>query len=176
MASRLSSSLAPAIPLPRLPPTALVIGYGNTLRSDDGAGVIAATRLAEQASTLQQAPRVIAAQQLTPDLAENIASAAQVVFVDAYAADQRDAGLRVESLSRGDTQPSAALDHHADPAALLQLADNVYGKRPTAWVVGIPAFNFDIGESVSPATLHRIDEAVALLGGRAAMAGKGGTG
>ncbi len=166
MASRLSSSLAPAIPLPRLPPTALVIGYGNTLRSDDGAGVIAATRLAEQASTLQQAPRVIAAQQLTPDLAENIASAAQVVFVDAYAADQRDAGLRVESLSRGDTQPSAALDHHADPAALLRLADRLYGKRPTAWVIGIPAFRFDIGESASPATLHRIDEAVALLGGQ----------
>ena len=154
------------MPLPRLPPTALVIGYGNTLRSDDGAGVIAATRLAEQASTLQQAPRVIAAQQLTPDLAENIASAAQVVFVDAYAADQRDAGLRVESLSRGDTQPSAALDHHADPAALLRLADRLYGKRPTAGVLGIPAFRFDIGESVSPATLHRIDEAVALLGGQ----------
>ena len=60
--------------------------------------------------------------------------------------------------------------------ALLRLADRLYGKRPDAWVVGIPAFNFDIGESVSPATLHRIDEAVALLGGRAAMAGKGGAG
>ena len=73
MASRLSSSLAPAILLPRLPPTALVIGYGNTLRSDDGAGVIAATRLAEKSSTHQ----VIAVQQLTPHLAENIASAAR---------------------------------------------------------------------------------------------------
>lgn len=145
-----------------LPESTLVIGYGNVLRSDDGAGVIAATRLAEQSSTRQ----VIAVQQLTPDLAENIASAAEVVFVDAYAADQRDAGLRVESLSRGDTQPSAALDHHADPAALLRLADRLYGKRPTAWVIGIPAFRFDIGESVSPATLHRIDEAVALLGGQ----------
>ena len=155
-----------------LPESTLVIGYGNVLRSDDGAGVIAATRLAEQSSP----PRVIAAQQLTPDLAENIASAAQVVFVDAYAADQRDAGLRVARIANGAIQPAPVLDHHADPAVLLRLADNVYGKRPTAWVVGIPAFNFDIGESVSPATLHRIDEAVALLGGQAAMAGKGGAG
>ncbi len=162
----------PAAVLP-LHPSTLVIGYGNTLRSDDGAGVIVATQLAEQSSP----PRVIAAQQLTPDLAESIASAAQVVFVDAYAADQSDAGLRVARIANGEIQPAPALDHHADPAALLQLADNVYGKRPTAWVVGIPAFNFDIGESVSPATKRRIEEAVALLGGQtAAPSGTRGSG
>ena len=144
-----------------LPESTLVIGYGNVLRSDDGAGVIAATRLAEQSSP----PRVIAAQQLTPDMAESIASAAQVVFVDAYAADRRDAGLRVERIASGDIQPAPALDHHADRAALLRLADRLYGKRPDAWVVGIPAFRFDIGESVSPATARRIDEAVELLVG-----------
>ena len=98
-----------------------IIGCGNPVRSDDGAGVIAATRLAEQASTLQQAPRVIAAQQLTPDLAENIASAAQVVFVDAYAADQRDAVLHVERIASGDIHPAPALDHHADPAAAVEV-------------------------------------------------------
>ena len=163
-----------------LPPAELVIGYGNTLRSDDGAGVIVATRVAEQSPEWRKSPEVIVTRQLTPDLAESIASAAQVVFVDAYAADQRDAGLRIERLSNGDTQAASALDHHADPAALLGLADRVFGKQPDAWVVGIPAFNFDIGESVSPATLRCIDEAVALLGGRAAAEpgtpSKGGTG
>lgn len=159
-------------------PTALVIGYGNTLRSDDGAGVIVATQVAELSPASRQAPEVIVTHQLTPDLAESIASAAQVVFVDAYAADQRDAGLRIERLSNADAQPASALDHHSDPAALLSLVDRVFGKRPEAWVVGIPAFRFEIGESVSPATARRIDEAVALLGGRAAAAsgttGKGG--
>lgn len=139
----------------------LVIGYGNDLRSDDGAGIHAATRLAEQSAQ----PRVIMARQLTPDLAEDIATAAQVVFVDAYAALEHDAQLRIDKISGDDSHNSSALGHHGDPEELMQLADQLFGKTPDAWVVGIPAFSFDAGETISPETLHRIDEAVALIGG-----------
>ena len=51
-------------------PTRLIIGYGNDLRSDDGAGIRAATMIAAR----DLAARVIACQQLTPELADDIAA------------------------------------------------------------------------------------------------------
>ena len=58
----------------------LVIGYGNTLRSDDGVGAKVAAAVAELAL-----PGVVALvlHQLTPELAETISEARAVVFVDA---------------------------------------------------------------------------------------------
>jgi len=150
---------APAAPLN----STLVIGFGNGLRSDDGAGICAATLVAEQSPTL----RVIATPQLTPDLAEDIASAAQLVFLDAYAAPEAGASLRVERVCGDGAGGASAVAHHASPAALVQLAKAIFGAAPDAWVVGIPAFSFAAGEVISPGTLHSIDEAVALIGGRA---------
>ena len=141
----------------------VVIGYGNDLRSDDGAGIRVATRLAAQLPQSQ----VIVTHQLTPDLAEDIATATQVIFVDAYVAHGHEAQLRIDKISDDNIFNPAAMGHHGDPEGLMHLADQLYGKSPDAWVVGIPAFSFDAGETISPETLHRIDEAVALIGGRA---------
>ncbi len=139
----------------------LVIGYGNDLRSDDGAGIRAATMIAAQ---LPQA-RVIISHQLTPDLAVDIATADQVVFVDAYAAHKAGAKLRIAKIP-GDAAGSASalLAHHCDPANLVGLAGRLFGRVPDAWVMGIPAYCFDTGENISPETSRRIDEAVALFG------------
>ena len=141
----------------------LIIGFGNGLRSDDGAGIRAATLIAEQSPTL----RVIATQQLTPDLAEDIASATQLVFLDAYAAPEAGASLRVERVFGDGVGSASAVAHHASPAALAQLAKAVFGTAPEVWIVGIPAYSFAAGEVISPGTLHSIDEAVALIGRRA---------
>ena len=141
----------------------VVIGYGNDLRSDDGAGIHVATRLAAQ---LPQS-LVIVTHQLTPDLAEDIATAEQVIFVDAYAAHESNARLRIDKISGDDSYNPSALGHHGAPQGLMHLAHQLFGKTPDAWVVGIPAFCFDAGETISPETLHRINEAVALIEGRA---------
>ena len=138
--------------------TRLIIGYGNDLRSDDGAGIRAATMIAAR----DLAARVIACQQLTPELVDDIAAAAQVVFIDAYAADERGARLRIERIGNGDM--SRAQGHRGDPAALLDLARRLNGRAPEAWVVGIPAYCFDAGEAISRATAQRIDEVVAWFG------------
>src|SRR5262249_51109422 len=58
----------------------LVIGYGNELRGDDGVGPAAARAVAAWAEPCVQA---IATHQLTPELADAIAGAEEVVFVDA---------------------------------------------------------------------------------------------
>lgn len=160
MANDLSPRLSARMPFPS---EALVIGYGNDLRSDDGAGVRVAKILAARSPQSQ----VIIARQLTPDLADDIATAAQVVFVDAYAARKNDAKLRIDKISDDHPCTASALGHHGDPAGLMHLADELFGKTPDAWVVGIPAFSFAAGETISPETLRGISEAVALIGGRA---------
>ena len=48
----------------------LVIGYGNTLRGDDGVGVLVADAL----EGWNQAVRTLSVQQLTPELAADIES------------------------------------------------------------------------------------------------------
>ncbi|MBS1229789.1 MAG: hydrogenase maturation protease [Proteobacteria bacterium] len=136
----------------------LIIGYGNALRGDDGAGIRAATMIAARDSPI----RVIVTHQLTPELAEDIARAAQVVFVDAYAAKEPGAKLRIERIGADDAH--SVPGHHGDPARLLALVGRLGGSVPDAWVVGIPAFRFATGETISPETAQRIDEAVALFG------------
>ena len=66
----------------RSPPdgTILVIGYGNTLRSDDGVGPRVAMAVA---SREWPGFNAIAVQQLTPELAEPLAAAELAIFVDA---------------------------------------------------------------------------------------------
>jgi hypothetical protein len=63
--------------------TVLVIGYGNTLRGDDGVGYQVAETVAEW-----QLPQVrsIAVHQLLPELAADIAEVDLVIFVDAVVA------------------------------------------------------------------------------------------
>ena len=138
----------------------LVIGYGNDLRGDDGAGVRAAARIAAQEPQTQ----VIIRHQLTPDLASDVALATQVVFIDAYAAERRGAALRIERIFGGGAQGSGSpLVHHGQPAQLLSLARRLFGCFPEAWALGIPAFCFDAGETLSAETALRVDQAVALL-------------
>ncbi len=149
--------------LSTVPPTTLVIGYGNDLRSDDAAGVRAAGLLAEQ----HREHRTIVVRQLTPELAADIAMADRVVFLDAYPAEQDGASLRVERVRETADGHDSPFGHRSDPESLVRLAHYLFGTAPEAWVVGIPAFRFDAGEAISPTTSHWIDEAVGLIEGSA---------
>lgn len=145
------------------PGATLVIGYGNGLRSDDAAGLRVAGRLAG----LAPEHRSIVTQQLTPDLAADIAQAERVVFVDAYPAERDGAPLRVEKVPADGDGRTSPLGHRSDPASLVGLARRLFGATPEAWVVGVPAYCFDAGEAISPLTSFWIDEAVALIEGSA---------
>src|SRR5919198_4121190 len=61
----------------------LVVGYGSSLRGDDGLGWHAAALLA--ADPRLAGAEVLARHQLTPELAEDVSRAALVVLVDARA-------------------------------------------------------------------------------------------
>lgn len=61
---------------------AIIVGFGNTLRGDDGLGQAVAAVLA---AAPPEGADVLACHQLTPELAEQLAAAALAVFVDAAA-------------------------------------------------------------------------------------------
>jgi hydrogenase maturation protease len=122
---------------------AVVIGYGNTLRGDDGVG----PRVAE-AVAAQELPgvRTLAVPQLTPELAEVLAGARLAVFVDARA---NPAGGDVEVLRVQAARGPESVGHTSDPGVLLALTEAVYGAHPPAWLVRIPAMSFPFGAGLS---------------------------
>ena len=140
------------------PEALLVIAYGNELRGDDGAAIHAAARITERWPEL----RVIVVRQLVPELANDIAMAARVIFIDAYAAVDRSAPLRVERLLSWAANCASPIGHRGDPALLLALCARLFDRAPETWVVGIPAFDCAAGTVISPASLRRIDDAVAF--------------
>src|SRR5687767_689222 len=104
----------------------LIIGYGNTLRGDDGVG----PRVAEAVENLHLPNvRTLICHQLSPEHADPISRADAVVFVDAAVDAQKDVQLR--PLEPGDS--SQLMAHAADPRTMLALARDVFGRAPRAW-------------------------------------------
>jgi hydrogenase maturation protease len=128
---------------PPKPSTLLVIGYGNSLRSDDGVG----PRVAEAIAELHL-PNVetLICPQLTPELAEPVSRAGRALFVDAAVDRPRQVQLR-RTLPADSGQIMA---HAADPNIILALARDVFGNAPEAWWLTIPIEQLGIGEELSP--------------------------
>ncbi|HEV2208022.1 MAG TPA: hydrogenase maturation protease [Verrucomicrobiae bacterium] len=121
----------------------LLIGYGNTLRSDDGVG----PKLAEAAAGLGlPGLETLVCALLTPELAEPISRADRVVFVDAAVAGS--AGVELREISPA--QSSQLMAHAAEPRTMLALARDVFGHAPFAWLLTIPVENMELGETLSP--------------------------
>ena len=131
----------------------LVLGIGNSLRRDDGIGP-AVVRALQQ----RQLPnaQLLVVHQLTPELAEDMAAADQVVFVDA--------ALGTPSLRMAPVEPAASaaqpLVHFADPASLVAFTQQQFGHAPRAWVVGVPAYDLGYGEGFSTETQAQMNAAI----------------
>lgn len=131
----------------------LVIGYGNDLRRDDGLGPRIAHELAARAWPGVQ---VLTLQQLLPELAEPLAECQLAIFVDARC-DSQVGSIAVQSL----TPASDILGTHAsNPAGLLALARDLFGRAAPAWWVTVAGQDFGWGEGLSPAAERLVPEAV----------------
>jgi hydrogenase maturation protease len=131
----------------------LFIGYGNDLRSDDGAARHAAEIVEEWNLP---GVRVISKHQLTPELAEEVAWAKTVIFADSYAAHAGD-GCRTVNVSP--TKPPETLTHTVQPGMLLWYAQFMYDRCPTAWLMAIPSIDFSLGDGLSPTAQAGVREA-----------------
>lgn len=137
----------------------LVIGYGNTLRGDDGVGPLAAEQVQRW-----KLPHVtaISCHQLTPELAEAARHADAVVFVDALAPNPEPRALRFEQLQE---LPSPSYSPHqvSCPCSLLALTRDLYQATPDGWIVGIPGESFEHGGDLSPRAALHLEDALARI-------------
>jgi hydrogenase maturation protease len=126
--------------------TVLIIGYGNTLRGDDGVGC----QIAETVANWQiHQVRSIAVQQLLPELAVAMANVDIVIFIDAMAVvDSLTPNIKITLL---DPDYDATFSTHIiTPQLLLSLVQRLYSKTPDAYLLTIPAINFTLGTILSP--------------------------
>jgi hydrogenase maturation protease len=139
----------------------LILAIGNPLRGDDGIAPRAALDLA--ARTDAERLEVVTCHQLTPELAERVAAAQRVIFVDASVA--LPPGAVQSAAIRADGHPCAAFSHHATPSLLLSYSQTLFGKCPEAFQVSIGGESFEYSEAFSTAVqsgyaelIHRIED------------------
>jgi hydrogenase maturation protease len=146
-------------------PVILIIAYGNSLRRDDGAGLILAQNLEEALRDRELDVARIAVHQLTPDLALSVAgdTVAAVVFVDTRVATAEDGRLDLQIQPLGAEECAQSLGHHVGPAVVLTYARLLYDKSPPAWLLTAPGVDFHHGEGLSEAARRALDTLPAFL-------------
>lgn len=150
----------------------LVLGYGNPLRGDDGAGAAVIERLqrpsplpeaegAAATSPLTKAEEVglLTAHQLMPEHVDELVQADHVIFVDASV--EVPAGeVRARTVVADTTGEAATTAHHMTPAVLLGLCEAMYARAPAATTIAIGVEAMGYGEALSPTVDRAVDQAV----------------
>lgn len=145
----------------------LVVGFGNALRGDDAFGWFVAELIAEDPRFADTV--VLAVHQLTPELAEDVARASQLVLLDA-ARSGAPGEIRMTQVQAdgGSTSLRAGLlmSHRLDGPELIDLVSELYGEAPPTVMVTVGAGSTDVDAGFSSAVLAAIPtviEAVAEL-------------
>jgi hydrogenase maturation protease len=134
----------------------LIIGYGSTLRGDDGIGPVVAEWVERVVD--EREVRVLVQHQLTPELAADLAEAELVIFVDA-AENLRAGEVRVLRLMDAMATPREH-SHSVDPAWLVYTARVLYGRAPRAYAVVVGGASFELSAGLSAAAMRGAHEAV----------------
>ena len=136
----------------------LVIGIGNRMRGDDGAGVQAAEMLSSRTHAKQV--RVLTVHQLLPEHAEEIARARRVLFLDASV---EVASGRLKCCRVMPEAGDAPLSHHVTAGQLLLLANQLYGTSPECWLIQIGGNSFEVRSRLSRNLQHPVRRLVEEL-------------
>lgn len=154
-------ALSSVAELKRNPIPCLILACGNTLREDDGVGPWLG-QWAEERFGSEVGVRVISRHQWTPELAEEIAHAEFVIFVDC-ATDIDPGAVRIRPVEKH--HGAAGLStHHVGAAQLLWLSKELYGWVPrTSLLLTIGAGSLELREGFSDAVKAALPDACKVL-------------
>jgi hydrogenase maturation protease len=137
-----------------LEPETLLIGIGNSGRSDDGLGWAFLDRIQQQATFDGQ---VEYRYQLQIEDAALISDAEHVIFIDSYRGELLD-GFQ---LTRCEPSSEFAFTTHVlPPGAVLSLCRDLYGRVPRADVLMIQGTCWDLRIGMSPEAERRLENAL----------------
>ncbi len=152
--------------------SALIVGYGNLSRRDDGVAfhVIRALRtrlglptplLDDDYHDMGDNLAIVCLHQLAPELSETLSEYDVVVFIDAHAdsADWAPVEWRVVTPA----YRLGLVTHHLKPGAVLALCRSLFGDCPRGYILSVLGVDFDFGDNLSSTTSALVDLAVDRL-------------
>jgi hydrogenase maturation protease len=153
---------------------ALVFGFGNADRQDDGVAWHILVGLAqkmnlstppEPGDQFSSSKNQIVLQfnlQLTPELAETINNFDVVYFVDAHTGAINEDILFSSIIPQKQNSP---FTHHLSPQMLLAIAQTIYGTVPETFLLSVRAYKFNFSRELSQKTSALCKKAIELLYG-----------
>lgn len=139
----------------------VLIGYGNPLRRDDGFGWQLARRLQNELNDPDI--EIIAAHQLTPELAESLSRADYAIFADASTTAEDDEPELRELAAQA--AGGGQFTHHVSPQCLLSFTRTLYDAAPRkAWLLSVRAQDMGLGQELSPGVAGALETAVTAAG------------
>ncbi len=123
----------------------VVIGCGNPLRGDDGAGWYAVDEI-EKNSDIDKI-RFLKCRELGPELSESLSRSRHALFIDVSVKEEGGV-VREEKLLP--SPPVTAVDAHSlEPESLLSLSEALYGHVPGSILLSVPGKSFGYEERIS---------------------------
>src|SRR5205823_6644594 len=123
------------------------LACGNTLREDDGVGPFLA-EWAEERWRGDSRVRVLCDHQWTPEMAEEVAQAESVVFVDC-ATDCEPGSVRTRCVEPAGVESKIGT-HHLEAGQLLALSQQFYGTMPrSSLLLTVGAGSLELREGFS---------------------------
>lgn len=138
---------------------ALVIGYGNPLRCDEGIGWHVVRELVR--TGVCHEGEVLSCEQLTPEMAEDISRAPFVLFITAVRSGKP--GELVGKDISADPAPMS-FSQQLTPGAALGLAADLYGECPHAYLLSVCGERFEEGDVLSHSVADVIPEILDQVG------------
>jgi len=136
----------------------LIICIGNEIRSDDGVAI----HLARELEKLKFPEiEVITTHQLIPELADTISQFDLVIFVDASVETNKN--IKLIKIEKNENQSEISTFHSLSPETLVHLSEKIFNKNPEAYILKIPANNFEFGTELHPQTKQKMFEAIDTL-------------
>jgi hydrogenase maturation protease len=139
-------------------PRALIVAYGNPLRSDDGVAWHVADLLRKRLSS--NIAEIVCAHQLTPEFAEIVSRSNGAIFIDARGNGEPG---RIYQTRIAATTGAMYGTHILTPAQLIALCVVLYGNRPETYEVSVTGECFSHGEQLSDRLTHALPRIAAVV-------------